>query len=857
MEIIGKCYSSEINNNNELFFQTLKGHTYDSLKLFRNYLDQNEDTLHSYTNNWNVSSEIFIKNLFLSIYIHDVGKITQKFQERILQNKRSQMYPHAFFGFPIAFEIFKLHTSSIFPVEEYPIIEPLTILSHHTQLYRTIYQHATVKNPFLLQEEVLNFLNKIPDAYHDLKFFDFFPLGFEKIQTLKIFQYFNQNNPKRYINDFLHPSSYKTKNVKSIRDIAETITDLNSISKLKSIYTFFLSMLRFCDFYSSAHFSDFIKNNVHETQTIDSVLNEPERYVKDIPSITKRNILNHNLPYTFQDIISHSKHPYSFLFAPCGRGKTEAALLWAHSICKKMNKNKILFAMPTQTTSNAMMDTFITLLDNAKFPGKEFIGLYHGKAFIKLKEDEIKERKGREESDELDETDIEEIKEEKFKGNIYYKPITVTTIDHLILSFVHGFSQADFACGNLQNAVIIFDEIHYYERQTLTHLIDLFTVLRKMRIPHLLMSGTLPDFIMDTINNTLMENISYSLYIDKEGIHYTPFKIELFDFPLIEKNNVAENIIEELIENFQKGINQFIILNTVRRAQKFYAQLIENIDSESIFLLHSQFTYSDRNLKETEVINLIKKEKKKPIIVISTQVIEISLDITCDIMYSELAPIDALGQRAGRLHRGEKFYREDEYEYKLKIFLPENHLPYDPEILEKTRENLTNGIYSYQKLKEICDNVYGSDYLDEFKENNLLEGSYGFLESGGKKSLFKQSYLFGPHYRNIVYSEEKGNRFLVRTNKQLKIDVIPEKYYGYNSKNLVVENQAKIPLWWLLLDRKLHENDLQWFEIEKKEYKSKSRLFLICKLPYTREYGFDNEVIEEKNKQYFIFENVI
>jgi CRISPR-associated endonuclease/helicase Cas3 len=808
--------------------------------------------LTTYSEKWNLSPEILMKNLFLTIYLHDIGKITQKFQERIKQNKRSQIYPHAFFGFPIAFEIFKIQSPSIIPVDGYPLIEPLTILSHHTQLYKTIYLNSTIRNPNLLQKEVLNFLNKIPEAYTDLKFNRFFPLKFNKIETLKVFNFFNHDDPKRNIQVFIHPL-----NGKSIRDIVENIEDLDSISKLKSIYTLFLSITRFCDFYSSAHFSDYVTNYLPETHVLDSVLYEPEKYVTNIPSVTQSQILKNNSPFQYQDEMSQNAHPYTFLFAPCGRGKTEAALLWANSICKKMNKNRILFAMPTQTTSNAMMDTFIKLLDNSNLPGKEFIGLYHGKSFVKLKEDQIKERKEIEESDKLDENDIEELKEETFKGKIFYKSITITTIDHLILSFLHGFSQADFSCGNLQNSVIIFDEIHYYERQTLSHLIDLFVILRKMGIPHLLMSGTLPDFIIQTINNTNKENVTYFLNIDGEGIHFTPFTIELFDFPLIENEHANENVIEDIVENFQKGFNQFIIFNTVRRAQKFYAKIIEQIDTESIHLLHSQFTYSDRNLKEAKVIKLIKEEKKRPLIVISTQVIEISLDITCDIMYSELAPIDAIGQRAGRLHRGEKSYKENEHEYTLKIYLPENHLPYDPKILEKTKDNLENGIYSYQKLKEICDIVYGADYLKEFKENNLLEGSYGFLESGGKKSLFKKTYLFGPHYRNIVYSEEKGNHFLIRTKNQLKIDVIPEKNYGYDPENLKVEKQAKIPLWWLLLDRKVHGDELQWFEIIKRQFKYKTKLFCICKLPYTEEYGFNNEVIEEENKKNCIFENII
>ncbi len=68
------------------------------------------------------------------------------------------------------------------------------------------------------------------------------------------------------------------------------------------------------------------------------------------------------------------------------------------------------------------------------------------------------------------------------KVMFFFKPITVTTIDHIIYSFVHGFNQSDFALGNLQSAVLIFDEVHYYETKTLNHLYSLFNILKMMNI---------------------------------------------------------------------------------------------------------------------------------------------------------------------------------------------------------------------------------------------------------------------------------------------------------------------------------------------------------------------------------------
>ena len=62
-------------------FQTLKGHTYDALKIYKAYLEQNLDVVKQFCNRWGLDVEKFMRNVFLVIYLHDVGKLTKEFQE--------------------------------------------------------------------------------------------------------------------------------------------------------------------------------------------------------------------------------------------------------------------------------------------------------------------------------------------------------------------------------------------------------------------------------------------------------------------------------------------------------------------------------------------------------------------------------------------------------------------------------------------------------------------------------------------------------------------------------------------------------------------------------------------------------
>jgi CRISPR-associated endonuclease/helicase Cas3 len=848
MNAVAKRCEVTSEKEKKIYYQTFKGHIYDCLKILKCYFEKNHELITSFCKKWEIDPDHLMKNLFITVYLHDIGKLTFEFQKRIRENKRSQKYPHPFFGFPIAFEIFKTRIPSVHPVGGYPVIESLAVLSHHTQLHDTIYRDAEIRKITPQKQKMLAFVNDMQNAYTTLGFTKYFECNWSNYEKLSTIELLEKERVPRKIRGVIHGGTSGESIKHKIRDIS-----LNEMIEIKSLYTFFLSIVKLCDFYSSAHFSDFCIRNLPEQHILNSVLNNPHLYVLTIPELSSEEILEGNPPYVFQSTMQEKATPYSFLFAPCGRGKTEAALLWAYEICREFNRNKIIFAMPTQTTSNALLDRFREILDKVGCSGRDLVGLYHGKSFIKLKKDLHGER---EETDELDQDDIEEIKGEEFKGNIFFKPITVATVDHLILSFVHGFPQADFACGNLQNAVIIFDEIHYYEQQTLKHIMDLCLILQKMGIPHLLMSGTLPEFI----ENHLTKNdpgVTYHLFRDDQGLSFTPFKIESLRTPMIEKGCANNEVLQEIQENYSRNLNQFIILNTVRRAQQFYEAITKRIDKNAVYLIHSQFTYSDRANKENELIEILRKEKKKPYIVVSTQVIEISLDISCDVMYSELAPIDSLGQRAGRLHRQGISWKENNHEYLMKVYPPENSLPYSEDILERTEKNVQDDIYSYQSLKEICDSVYGLEYLEKFERKGTLEGAYCFLEFGGNPSLFKECFLFGPKYNRIAYSEEEGNRFVIRTESYKKFDVVPELYYKNDEKNLAVENQAKIPYWWIYLDEKIHgPEELQWFERTERHFRWKKKIYWICKVPYCKDYGFESSALEKENRNAGI-ENIL
>lgn len=764
--------------DSQKYFQTLQGHAEDALKILNAYVERNSSVIDQFCQRWGLQKSDFVKSLFVSVYLHDIGKLTQQFQENIKNDRTSQKYPHALYAF------YLLKDLRIPRLIDIPI-ELAAILGHHTQLYNGIYDCVRdFGTPKFLGNELLGFIDGITNTYTTLGFDSHFDLPTFEIKEI----------PRYRVNKLALARKALINQVNNYPDKA----------KLKSIFTYYFSILQICDDYSSAAFSDFIERYPGAKTFFDSIIEDPSPFV---PLLKVENpmekVLVSNTPYPYQEEIHENATPNSLLFAPCGRGKTEAALLWALKILETCNRNKIIFAMPTQTTSNAMYDRMCNLF------GKDNVGLFHGRSYIKLKSDK------KEETPELEEKDVEEIKGETFKGNVFFKPITITTIDHLIYSFIHGFTQADFALGNAQNAVLIFDEVHYYEKTTLEHLLTLFKILNEMSIPHLLMSGTLPEFLKKEVK--LFGE--YSVFEDSEGLRFRPFFLRFENEPLI--GNIANSeVLEEIKTNYTKGLNQFIILNTVERAKKFYKDLVSFIGSDdSILLYHSQFTFNDRVKKENDIMEGV---KKNPFILVATQVIEVSLDISCDVMYTELAPPDALGQRAGRLNRKGRIPNNG-IVHELKIFPSSRELPYSQNLIGKSLTHLNKFLKacSYKDIKEFCDLVYG-DYLLQTPSN--------------LKYVFRNCTIFGHSPYDISFGEEEGKIIQVREQRMQKIEVIPEdifKEFGKSAPS--IENQAKVPLWWLKGEIKEFDESVHFYEKEN----AKGKSFRICTYPYNYSIGFE------------------
>lgn len=389
--------------------------------------------------------------------------------------------------------------------------------------------------------------------------------------------------------------------------------------------------------------------------------------------------------------------------APTGSGKTEAALAMASKLLNGNAVDSIVFALPTQATANAMLQRIEDVADKI-FDGGVNVVLAHGKSgfnknFIAIKNKEV---------DFASEDDsfvqctnwLSTSRKRAFLGQI-----GVCTIDQVLLSVlpVKHYFMRSFGLGK---SVLIVDEVHAYD----SYMYGLLTeVLREQKLSGgsvILLSATLPFSQKSKLieawgyHEDQKKTNSYPLVTHIPNDNMTLLELDDADKPEIfnvflnktYSNNLTYNSksISNIYEDAKKGAVIGVICNLVADAQ-FVAKQLHEIDNGAfdIDIFHSRYRFYDRLEKENNVIKKYgKKSERKGKILVATQVVEQSLDLDFDCLYTQLCPIDLLFQRIGRLHRHER-KRPSQFEKPTAtIILPEKELEFGD-----------SGKYVYQNLR--------------------------------------------------------------------------------------------------------------------------------------------------------------
>jgi CRISPR-associated endonuclease/helicase Cas3 len=351
------------------------------------------------------------------------------------------------------------------------------------------------------------------------------------------------------------------------------------------------------------------------------------------------------------------------LEAPTGIGKTETALFLADQWMQKQRGSGFYIAMPSQATSNQMHSRVIKFLEN-RYPTQSInVLLVHGAALINDGKDLPLQ------TDDINDDSVESnVKAESWflpRKRSLLAPFGIGTVDQALLSILqtrHFFVRL-FGLGQ---KVVIFDEVHAYDTYMSILFQRLLSWLHSIDTSVILLSATLSEKTRHELIKawggleTLNPSVNYPrLTFVSDGASK---EVEL-PSPVSRKLTIEwirsdpEEIAVNLSAKLQNGGCAAVICNRVRRAREVFQaiQKANIVDPKYLILFHARYPYLRRNEIEELVLARFKHNGQRPekSVVVATQVIEQSLDLDFDYMVSDLAPVDLLIQRAGRLHRHE------------------------------------------------------------------------------------------------------------------------------------------------------------------------------------------------------------
>lgn len=469
--------------------------------------------------------------------------------------------------------------------------------------------------------------------------------------------------------------------------------------------------------------------------------------------------------------------------APMGEGKTEAAMFAADAANVQLGTHGTYFALPTMATSNQMFGRVAEFL-RTRFPDAVVqLQLRHGHASFVSEFERIRQ-------------DGDSVPQPQYSADVeggtlvasdwfgpakrgLLAPFGVGTVDQLLMSVLRVRHGAVRLFGIAAKPIVI-DEVHAYDTYMSKLLARTLEWLGALGSPVILLSATLPAGRRESLVNAYRFGAGYEqpaalppsryprvTFVDSSGdIRTTTFdpaprsvrRLTIERCPRDDPDQLGEILEASLSE----GGCAAVVCNTVARAQELYQHLRARFPGEAsdgepiVDLLHARFTLADRQARERRSLARFGKggrtvllpdgtsapvSRPERAILVATQVIEQSLDIDFDLMVSDLAPIDLLLQRSGRLHRHEPLkpraaslkhprlvLLEPPVEHGVPQFPESDEYIYAPYVLLRTWLAIRDkwAIDMPDEIEPLIELVYGEESEDPELEETLREALFAF-----------------------------------------------------------------------------------------------------------------------------------
>ena len=512
-----------------------------------------------------------------------------------------------------------------------------------------------------------------------------------------------------------------------------------------------------CDYSASSGYTAEYENNFLE-KSLENVLN-------------KWKLDNQDASWNeLQQYCIENKNENIIAIAQTGMGKTEAGLLW-------ISDNKGFFILPIRTAINAIYDRTKKYISSYGGNLEEQLGLLHSSSleYLLLQSEDDKYDDKDEYIDKKEDKEI--IEYEKIAKQLSL-PINVSTIDQLF-DFVYKYPAYELKLTTLSYSKIVIDEIQMYGPDLLAYLVYGLERIVEQGGKVAILTATLPPFVKELLSKSIKFKIKEDGFTDNSKRH----NLKILD-KRIDSNDICNKYREN--EKLNKSNKILVVCNSITQAQNLYEEISDILGNKNLHILHSKFIKGQRLSKESEIIEFGKTYKdnksneldKQSGIWISTSIVEASLDIDFDYLFTELQDLNSLFQRLGRCNRkGKKYSSENNCYIYTQIdersFINGDRGYIDKDIFELSKEaiSLWEGQISEKEKIELI-NKYLT--MDKIKNSNYI-------------TQYKHTYNF---IKNLTPDTFKSDE--VKLRNILSKDIIPSPiYHEYNGDIKELEEKLK------------------------------------------------------------------